>query len=312
MKIMDVTIRDGGYCNNWQWPEDVFKNIVESLYGKVDIIEIGYRRPGKKGFEYCDDRYIDNLLGKKYNDLALMIDCKDYLCIGGDVYKYLLEHHFPVKSKKTPITYVRCACDIKHLEQSIEITKYLDSLGYKTTINIMKLSTLKSEDFKYIYDKRREMKHLMYLYFADSFGLSDIESLNRSGMDKAFYLGFHPHNNKNLAFSLYKSNEFDIIDSSIAGLGRGAGNLDTIQMLMDRNHKLYHSLYKCLKYIEKIKKESQCGYCYEYHYCAINNIHPNYGRYLKGLNRYGRYEIIKKLESIPEDKRSSFDRKVVE
>jgi 4-hydroxy 2-oxovalerate aldolase len=311
LKILDTSCRDGGNANNWLWPEPVFRQIVESLQPHVDIIEIGYRRPGKTGFEYCDDDYIDKVLGQKYDNLAIMIDYKDYK---DDTNINFWMYHFKQKSE-SPITYVRIACDIKDLEEVSKLAELLNGVGYKVTINIMKASMLQSLDIATIHSfhKLGRFRALDYLYFADSFG-----SIYSGQIEKEFLgygnldVGYHPHNNLGIAFTHWKNKYFDIIDSSIGGLGRGAGNLDTIQVLLDRDKKLDYKLYKCLKYIEKVKKKAQCGYCYEYHYCAINNIHPNYAVYLKGLRDFGRYDIIKILSRISENKRNSFDKEYIE
>lgn len=308
MKILDATCRDGGYCNNWLWPEPVFKQIVESLQPHVDIIEIGYRRPGKAGFEYCDDDYINKVLGQKYDNLAIMIDYKDYVWP-----KYFLTEHFKPKCK-SPIMYVRIACNIGELGRALEMTNFLHNIGYKTTINVMKISMLTEKELKGIrYIGTQLSESLEYLYLADSFGsMFDSNTLGELIIPYSVPIGYHPHNNLGTAFAHWKNGALDIIDSSIGGLGRGAGNLDTIQVLLDRDKKLDYKLYKCLKYIEKIKKKAQCGYCYEYHYCAINNIHPNYAVFLKSIHEYGRYDIIKILSKIEENKRSSFDKEYIE
>lgn len=307
MKILDCTLRDGGNSNNWQWPEPIFKQIVESLQPHVDIIEIGYRRPGKTGFEYCDDGYIDKVLGQKYDNLAIMIDYKDYASS-----EYLFVDHFKPKNE-SPITYIRIACCINDLIKAATMGIFFHNIGYKVTINIMKTSLLTVYDFLRIADSVQNAHHyLEYLYFADSFG-SMFNSDELCLKSKILKIGYHPHNNLGTAFTHWKNGNFDIIDSSIGGLGRGAGNLDTIQVLLDRDKKLDYKLYKCLKHIEKIKNKAQCGYCYEYHYCAINNIHPNYAVYLKGLRDFGRYDIIKILGNIvEEDKRNTFDKKYIE
>ncbi len=307
MKILDVTLRDGNYCNNSLWPEPIFKQIVESLQPHVDIIEIGYRRPGKTGFEYCDDNYIDKVFGQKYDNLAIMIDYKDYENLPGDI----LANYFKPKHN-SPITYIRIACNINKLEGASELAELLNSIGYYVTINIMKASLLTSANFEKIQRVIIPIRYcLEYLYFADSFG--SVFGFDKMDLDfNCLDIGYHPHNNLGTAFTHWKNGAFDIIDSSIGGLGRGAGNLDTIQVLLDRDKKLDYKLYKCLKYIEKIKKKAQCGYCYEYHYCAINNIHPNYAVYLKGLRDFGRYDIIKILSNIEESKRNSFDKEYIE
>ena len=309
MRILDCTLRDGGYCNDWEWAPGFAQTIVSALYPHVDIIEIGYRKPYEAGFLRCSDGMVDEYFQEYSDKIAVMIDLKDYIK-DNMLVRYLFGNHF-CKKNSQPITYIRVACTIETLDCAIEATKILHEYGYKTTINIMKASLLKGWELSKINKMKDGLKHIEYLYFADSFGTMNygiLQEIYRDQYESHENLGLHPHNNKSLAFSLYKNTSFDIIDSSIGGLGRGAGNLDTIQVLMDRDGKLDEKLYKCLKVIERIKAKAQCGYCYEYHYCAKNDIHPNYAVHLKGLHRYGRYEIIRILGNIDNNKRNSFDK----
>ena len=41
--VLDCTLRDGGYINNWNFGNQTIKNIVNSLVkAKIDIIECGF------------------------------------------------------------------------------------------------------------------------------------------------------------------------------------------------------------------------------------------------------------------------------
>ena len=43
VKILDCTLRDGGYVNDWQFDRKSWQNIVKALMTSgVDIIELGY------------------------------------------------------------------------------------------------------------------------------------------------------------------------------------------------------------------------------------------------------------------------------
>ena len=51
IKILDCTLRDGGYINNWKFSNKQISNIIDSLEkGGLDIIECGYLN-SKKGQE---------------------------------------------------------------------------------------------------------------------------------------------------------------------------------------------------------------------------------------------------------------------
>ena len=95
------------------------------------------------------------------------------------------------------------------------------------------------------------------VYFVDSYGYMNAEDVSRffeiynRNLDSGIRIGFHAHNNRNLAFAnsltllsrVSESTERDIIiDSCIMGLGQGAGNLQT-EIITDYLIQTYHKLY---------------------------------------------------------------------
>ena len=44
MKILDCTLRDGGYYTNWEYDDKLVREIVHALEeANIDVIEIGYK-----------------------------------------------------------------------------------------------------------------------------------------------------------------------------------------------------------------------------------------------------------------------------
>ena len=82
MKLLDCTLRDGGYYTNWTFDDSFVKELVKSLSNAgVDIIEMGYKSPLKGGrYRKCNDSFIKEIVGDLYDtDLAFMIDAKDFI-----------------------------------------------------------------------------------------------------------------------------------------------------------------------------------------------------------------------------------------
>ena len=82
--LLDCTLRDGGYYNNWDFPkdfvEDYLSNIIEA---KVDYIEIGFRSPPKDNFMgpylYSTDRFINSLKISNSVKLGVMINANEFI-----------------------------------------------------------------------------------------------------------------------------------------------------------------------------------------------------------------------------------------
>nr|MBC8304899.1 hypothetical protein [Pelagibacterales bacterium] len=82
MKILDCTLRDGGYYTNWTFDRSLVRSLVRSLDSQhIDIIEMGYKSPKQGGYyRKCNDGYIKSVIDFEVNaDLAFMIDVKDYV-----------------------------------------------------------------------------------------------------------------------------------------------------------------------------------------------------------------------------------------
>jgi 4-hydroxy 2-oxovalerate aldolase len=229
MKLLDCTLRDGGYYTLWDFETSLVNNYCD-LVAKLPIeyIEIGYRNIEKNDyfgeFYYSPIETIKKIKSKlnKSQKISLMLDAKN--CTTKDITKLLIKcNNF--------VDLIRIATDPKRIEHSLEIAKSLKSLGFEVAVNIMYLSEI--DEHHEIYTKLEDIEtYVDYLYLVDSYGSIYPEELKKT--IKLFQkncnvqLGFHGHNNLELAFiNTLKAIEcgVEIIDSTILGMGRGAGNL---------------------------------------------------------------------------------------
>ena len=170
MKILDCTLRDGGYYTNWEYDDKLVREIVHALEeANIDVIEIGYKSPLKGGkYRKCNDHFIQNVLGfKPKAKLAFMIDVKDFVFNGGLNYKIVKDVIKP--SNESIFDMCRVACTIDTLDNAIEMVEFLNTNGYITTINLMRASLLDLETLKERVKKLNKSKSDI-LYLADSFG----------------------------------------------------------------------------------------------------------------------------------------------
>ena len=228
MKLLDCTLRDGGYYTNWDFDKDFVNTYIRCLDKlPVDYIEIGYRSLEQK--EYFGEYFylplstVLNIKSKTSKQLSIMINGKD--CNESDISKLLSD-------LISIVTLVRIAVDVKHLSHSIDLAKEIKNLGFEVAINIMRASDLSSGDFIRYFDGIEET--VDYLYFVDSYGSMHPGELKflfeRLQGVTTTAAGFHGHNNIELAFSnSIQAMECgcSIIDFTVLGMGRGAGNLKT-------------------------------------------------------------------------------------
>ncbi len=229
LKILDCTLRDGGYYTLWDFETslvDSYCKLVAKL--PIEYIEIGYKSIEKE--DYLGEFYytpfdtikkVKSALNKSQK-ISMMLNAKD--CTTADLTKLL--------SKCVDLVeLVRIATDPGKIEHSLEIAKVLKSLGFEVAVNIMYLSEIDEQHD--IYKKISDIDtYVDYLYLVDSYGAVYPDELEKT--IKLFQqhcnvkLGFHGHNNLELAFTnslVAIECGVEIIDSTILGMGRGAGNL---------------------------------------------------------------------------------------
>jgi 4-hydroxy 2-oxovalerate aldolase len=281
-KILDCTLRDGGYYTDWDFDDNIVKSLVKSLDDNgVDIIEMGYKSPVKGGpYRKCNDGFIKSIINFNINaKLAFMIDVKDYVKndeINTDLLKDIVK-----KSDKSPFDVCRIAAkydEIKYINHLIQI---IEELGYEVICNLMGVSTLEIEQIRELTKVNSNI-----LYIADSYGSllpNDVENIFKN----VELHGIHTHDNLGLAFAnclTAINNGATYIDGTITGMGRGVGNVRTEQLLVFRNKKITPELLDVIDYFNLLKNKFKWGHNSLYMLSALNNIHPLYSQKLNNLS----------------------------
>ena len=310
MKLLDCTLRDGGYYTNWTFDDSFVKELVKSLSNAgVDIIEMGYKSPLKGGkYRKCNDSFIKEIVGDLYDtDLAFMIDAKDF--INGTVDIELLKS-IVKPSSESPFTYCRLAITPEQISEALIIIKLLDRLGYKVIVNVMRVSLLKDPEIRKFCNSLSKTK-VVALYFADSFGSllpnrvkEIIDIFKETGKD----IGIHTHDNLGLAFAnslCAVDNGVKYIDGTLTGMGRGVGNVRTEQLLT-----YYRLPEKSLTdFISNVmipmKNKYGWGWNHNYMLTGMYEIHPTYCQRLQSLPiKDSKVQEI--LKNIPDSDKTSF------
>lgn len=238
LKILDCSLRDGGYYNKWDFSQnfidDYLKNISKLPF---DFVEIGYVSASTNNEYFGQIRYIDKHLIDKCKELgikvAVMIDVKS-------IDNTLTNK---INSIKYDVDLFRFAVNYEQIDESLNKIFNLKLPKEKIAINLMYLSRWKND--KDFLNKILKIEKVKYLYLVDSYGSvfpDDVAKVFKflSTNIKDISLGFHPHNNLELAFAnTLQSIKYgaNIIDSTFYGMGRGAGNLKSEIILTYLNQK---------------------------------------------------------------------------
>jgi 4-hydroxy 2-oxovalerate aldolase len=141
------------------------------------------------------------------------------------------------------IAMVRIALDPEYLGRALKLAEAVKKLGFEVGFNIMYMSKWKQykaflDEIKYVDDVAD------YFYMVDSYGgvyPQDVkETIDLVKQRTRCKIGFHGHNNLELALiNSLTAVEYgaDIVDATITGMGRGAGNLKTELLLTALNSK---------------------------------------------------------------------------
>lgn len=324
INILDCTLRDGGYVNNWEFNNDSIKNILNALTrSEIEIIECGFISQ-KKGKE--KDSSIFNSI-ETINRLINQIDLASntaLFCVMINCGEYDI-NDLPVFDPEIhSIKGIRLAFHKNQIQEAYLQSKQIIERGY--SLFVQPMVTLSFSDMEIINMLNNFNKLDIYaMYIVDSFGSmfgSDFRRLHyifENNLRKDVILGYHSHNNLQLAYSnaidfinIKDINRHIAIDSSIHGMGRGAGNLNTelfadyLNKKISANYSIEPLLEVIDEYLEFIYKEKYWGYSIAHFLSASENCHPNYSSFLVNKKNLTILDIKKILARIPEDKKQNY------
>jgi 4-hydroxy 2-oxovalerate aldolase len=286
IKVLDCTIRDGGLINNYQFSEEMVKACYRAACeAGVDIFEIGKKLADSSDFprdefgpwNFCDDDLIkkvyDSYDGERRPLMAVMFDV-------GRVDVTTLQ-----KRDDTAFDMVRTACYASDVDKGIDLAKRSKDLGYETTINIMAPSVAIETELIEGLEAVNGADEVDYLYLVDSFGAFYSEQVSayldlykKHAPDKE--LGFHAHNNQQLAFSNTQQAIIDgvnLLDATVNGIGRGAGNCN-LELLLNFLKNPKFSVMPIYKVIQEVfidlRDEIEWGFNDIYGISGSLNQHP--------------------------------------
>ena len=83
LRLLDCTLRDGGYLNDWEFGHDMMVNVFERLVSsKVDVIEVGFldqRRPFDLNRSIMPDTAsVEKIYGSLDKGNAMIVGMIDY------------------------------------------------------------------------------------------------------------------------------------------------------------------------------------------------------------------------------------------
>lgn len=303
-KILDCTLRDGGYYTDWDFAPELVDTYISSINQlPIDIIEVGYRSKKLEGY-YGEYFYLPLRTLKKLRknlsddkEIAIMIDAKNNTA---DKIHDLLSPCVPYCDM------IRIAVASEKIESIVDILDEIKKLGLQVAVNLMYMSKFDIDEALVDAIKTIEGK-IDYLYLVDSYGsvINAEVSAKFSELSKhtSIPLGFHGHNNIEMALSntltAIESNA-QILDSTVMGMGRGAGNLKTELVLtylesIGRKQVNFAAIDTLLKGFKALHESYQWGTDFPYMISGVYSL-PQ-AQVMKWLSkkRYSTRSIVNQL-----------------
>lgn len=323
IQLLDCTLRDGGIVIDFNFGKDRMQEIKQCLENSgVEYIECGYinEKKGSKSGRTCFDNeqsIKDALLysGKRpgVNYLA-MIDYGTF------------DLHNLHQADDSGIDGIRYAFHKENVKEALNNASIILEKGYDLYLQPMVTIRYTDEELRELITYcNNNLSDAKAFYIVDSFGQMDNMTLLHKleiadlYVSEKMKIGFHAHNNRQMAFSnamtwmKYPAKHELMLDSSIMGMGKGAGNLCT-ELIMplliaEGNHYTTVGIYEEINnYIAGLIKDTPWGYSLDYYLSSLYACTPSYIKIFTADERVTTDDLINLLKDMPDEKRAACDR----
>lgn len=318
VSLLDCTLRDGGYINDWRFGKEVItgfnKKIAET---GIEFFEVGFL----KGNSYDPDRAI-------YPDvisISKSIQFKSTKMI----YVAMIDMSDPIPLERivpydgTSIDGIRVIFKKNKIDVAYEYCEQIQKLGYFVFVNFVGTDLYTDKEFIEGIEKFNVL-HPYAVSIVDSFGLIKRKQFLRlvyiadNNLLPDISLAYHAHNNLQQALGNAQTlvelglNRSIIIDACVFGMGRGAGNLN-LELFAEFMNDNYNTDYKIEpmleimdEYLNNIYMNKFWGYSLPLYLSAVNNCHPNYAILYAQKNSLGVKSMNEIMRSMSNETKQTF------
>lgn len=322
VSILDCTLRDGGYINDFNFGSHSIRSIIQKLtQAGIDIIECGFLRTG------CTDP--NRTLFASIEQIADSLPSSRV----GSMYVAMIQYGKISNEEISPcdgksVTGIRLTFHEHEMDEAFVLGRQLMEKGYKVFMQPVGTTTYTDEALLGLIKRINDLRPFAF-YMVDTLGTLYKNDLLRMfylvdhNLDKNIAVGFHSHNNLQLSFANAQElmslncNRSIIIDTSVYGMGRGAGNLCTelVTQYINQNLVMRYNNISVLEIIDQFIKpltlQYSWGYDVAYYISSTVKCHPNYASFLLGLQSLHVQDIYAILSMMDESKRALFDKEYI-
>ena len=320
IKLLDCTLRDGGRVIECDFGRKRISNILNDLQASgIEIIEVGFIRDKilyKQGTTFFTDfDQIKEYVRKSSSELVVFVDFGMY-----DIKR------IPVWTEDNPITGIRYGFTKGNYDIAVEEMREIKRKGYKLFVQDVNTLGYSDGELLGLVDKINELDPYSFA-IVDTYGAMYAEDVVRyfdmlnHNLNADICIDFHSHNNYQLSFAhaqkvieLAKATDRTvIIDSTLYGMGKVAGNLNTelVVEYLNKKHGTNYELNRIFDCIDEnileFKRNHEWGYSTNALLSGMFMSHPNNVIYLTEKFKLDTTDIGKILSMIEDDKRKAYD-----
>ncbi len=325
IRLLDCTLRDGGYLNDWEFGNSNIVNIFERLVSAgIDIIETGFLDDRRQFDEnrtiFPDTGCADRIYGKLDKGNSLIVGMIDYgtcsidnLADAGDCY----------------LDGIRVIFKKHKMHEAIDFCKQVKAKGYKVFAQAVSITSYNDDELSELIGLVNDLEPYAFS-LVDTYGLLHKGTLRHyfdhacAHLKPSIGIGYHAHNNFQLAYAncieLLENPPADrmlIVDGTLYGMGKSAGNTP-IELLVMYMNSVYNTSYHNSQILEAIevtilemRSKYVWGYSFKFFLAASHDCHPNYVNYLMDIGKLSVKSINEILASLEGEKKLLFDREYI-
>ncbi len=325
IKLLDCTLRDGGYLNDWEFGHDNLISIFERLVSSgTEIIEIGFIDDRR---EFDINRSImpcaacaREIYGKVEKKQVMIVGMIDYgTCSIENV----------GMSSDSYLDGIRVIFKKHLMHEAIAFCKKVKSKGYKVFTQAVSITSYSDDELMELIDLVNDLKPYA-MSMVDTYGLLYKDNLMHffvmldKYLSKDIGLGYHAHNNFQLGYSncmevlRHETARQIIIDGTLYGMGKSAGNapIELLAMHLNECYEKKYDINQLLEAIDgnimKFYQQTPWGYNLFFYLAASNHCHPSYVQALMDNHTLSIKSINEILDKLEEDKKLLFDKEYIE
>ena len=322
IKLLDCTLRDGGYLNDWEFGKSNIVNIFERLVSAgIDIIETGFidsRREFDENRTIFPDTASANIIyGRLDKGSSMIVGMIDYgTCPIDNI----------MPADRCCLDGIRVIFKKQKMHEAIDFCRAVKEKGYKVFAQAVSITSYNDDELSELIGLVNDLEPYAFS-LVDTYGLLHKGQLRHyfdfacAHLKPSIGIGYHAHNNFQLAYAncieLLDDPPTDrtlIVDGTLYGMGKSAGNtpIELLVMHMNSYHGTGYHNSQILEAIEvtmlDIKRKVDWGYSFKFFLAASHDCHPNYVNYLMDIGKLSVRSISEILDSLEGEKKLLYDK----